>query len=272
MSQPNKKSRFAKQESPPCVQHSVLETAEEDYMAPLEDFLPTDSSAVKYNVPKVSAEPHQQSKKVKIQTLMEENRQKGCAVPIGSGNVGFKLLAKFGYKDGEGLGKDNQGASKPIAVVNRITAGAQFSGLGVLETKIRKTEDYVERQNQMKRLREETQELFLQTRFASKYANKLRSDTFKAQKVIYELDNAAGVLPHRLTMSVHAVLGSESGGDEVSGFPVNAEQVQEESSLELEDCLLYLRERYSYCYYCGVKFTDTPDMLASCPGPYEDDH
>jgi hypothetical protein len=36
--------------------------------------------------------------------------------------------------------------------------------------------------------------------------------------------------------------------------------------------LLYLRERYSYCYYCGVKFTDTPDMLASCPGPYEDDH
>ncbi|KAG2158847.1 uncharacterized protein EDB93DRAFT_1237667 [Suillus bovinus] len=34
----------------------------------------------------------------------------------------------------------------------------------------------------------------------------------------------------------------------------------------------YLREKYSYCFWCGTQYEDAIDLEQNCPGPEEDDH
>ncbi|OAX42895.1 hypothetical protein K503DRAFT_766298 [Rhizopogon vinicolor AM-OR11-026] len=34
----------------------------------------------------------------------------------------------------------------------------------------------------------------------------------------------------------------------------------------------YLREKYSYCFWCGTQYEDASDLAKNCPGPEEDDH
>lgn len=51
---------------------------------------------------------------------------------------GFQLLAKMGYKAGEGIGKDRQGRAAPISL--DLKAGR--TGLGVDEEKKRKQQGY----------------------------------------------------------------------------------------------------------------------------------
>ncbi|TFK76086.1 RNA-binding domain-containing protein [Pluteus cervinus] len=36
--------------------------------------------------------------------------------------------------------------------------------------------------------------------------------------------------------------------------------------------LSYLRDTHSYCFWCGIEYTDPQDMEAQCPGPDEDAH
>jgi hypothetical protein len=43
-------------------------------------------------------------------------------------------------------------------------------------------------------------------------------------------------------------------------------------SQALQDVLIYVRERYCYCLYCGCRYDDDKDMGAHCPGLNEGDH
>ena len=36
--------------------------------------------------------------------------------------------------------------------------------------------------------------------------------------------------------------------------------------------LVYLRDRYSYCLFCGCQYEDQEDMTSCCPGINEEDH
>ncbi|KAM0791200.1 hypothetical protein ACM66B_005682 [Microbotryomycetes sp. NB124-2] len=36
--------------------------------------------------------------------------------------------------------------------------------------------------------------------------------------------------------------------------------------------LKYLRNKYNYCFWCGVAYEDAKDMVDNCPGELEDDH
>ena len=36
--------------------------------------------------------------------------------------------------------------------------------------------------------------------------------------------------------------------------------------------LIYMRENYNYCFYCGTKYKDTSELVLECPGIFDDDH
>jgi hypothetical protein len=40
----------------------------------------------------------------------------------------------------------------------------------------------------------------------------------------------------------------------------------------LQLVLSYLRDRYAYCFWCGIRYDSEEDMANECPGPGEDDH
>ena len=41
---------------------------------------------------------------------------------------------------------------------------------------------------------------------------------------------------------------------------------------QLDSSLVYLRDTYSDCLFCGCQYEDQEDMMASCPGISEEDH
>ena len=94
----------------------------------------------------------------KVSELMEDERQKGLANPLPSSNIGFKLLQKFGYSEGEGLGKDGQGIIEPLKVEKR--PNKDFSGLGILERKRKRQEMSRRNEEELKDLREKLKQQF----------------------------------------------------------------------------------------------------------------
>ena len=48
--------------------------------------------------------------------------------------------------------------------------------------------------------------------------------------------------------------------------------VMVDPSQQLESSLVYLRDTYSYCLFCGCQYEDQEDMMACCPGTNEEDH
>lgn len=52
----------------------------------------------------------QQTKSKKIKVIENEAREKGLSLPISTGNKGFALMQKMGYKEGMSLGKSGMHA------------------------------------------------------------------------------------------------------------------------------------------------------------------
>ena len=69
-----------------------------------------------------------------LKEKMSEALESGLHNPLGESNVGFKLLAKMGFKQGTGLGKEQQGTAAPVEVL--VKAGRR--GLGVDEEERRR--------------------------------------------------------------------------------------------------------------------------------------
>merc|ERR1712018_1108375 len=67
------------------------------------------------------------SLKMKPKKVIEkETREKGLSTALSSDNVGFRLMAKMGYKSGTGLGKNSAGRVEPVP----INLKASRTGLG----------------------------------------------------------------------------------------------------------------------------------------------
>jgi hypothetical protein len=194
-----KRSRFAKPVDKSLEQvEAEIDGYVDDYMAPLETLLPTSEAVVKPVQPNPITN---KQRKVSIKDLMDEAREKSLAVPIDSSNNGFKLLKKFGYNEGEGLGKTSTGIVHPVALSKRVNTNV--SGLGVLERQERKQQAILAMKTGKKSLAESLEKNFRSDRMQQRISAKRFQDARKAQKVMYELDQAAGVPVHRLTANIY---------------------------------------------------------------------
>lgn len=100
---------------------------------------------------------------------------------ISSDNVGFKLLQKMGYKEGNSLGKSHEGIKEPINVVLKEST----SGVG----REKHVEDVIKKKAQLKHQRiENCEKEYLAARHERTLRNLLRSDYFKSQRICEELD------------------------------------------------------------------------------------
>ena len=79
-------------------------------------------------VPETMRGPHKEVLQP-LHARMSEALDQGLSNPLGASNMGFKLLAKMGFKEGQGLGKDEQGTAMPVNVL--VKGGRR--GLGVDE-------------------------------------------------------------------------------------------------------------------------------------------
>ena len=164
--------------------------------------------------------------------------------------MGFS--GKLGKEDGQGTSKE-RGLREPIP----ISLKADRQGVG-------------------KQMKKKTQSLdpVLLDKFHEKERSNLscrqtRLDVSLSQKACYNLDSESGMedpekqfyWPRRIIQSLSQETDKESGCQSEE-----LEVTDEEYCEQLKDITKYLRSRYNYCVWCGIRFEDSNDMQDSCPG------
>ena len=229
------------------------------------DLRVTNSSKGRKRSPVGDRPPKKILKRVEIERLMDDNRESVQAIAIPEDNRGFKLLQKFGYCPSQGgLGKLCTGLAIPIAM-NKRTLNNR-AGLGVEEQKKKLADEEVKVKKEVVKVREEMIHNFksglIHFHEEQISARHLRN----ASKVIFELDFRSGVIENYLWPT------DISHEDSLDPVDVSATGYDEEKIVRLRQSLLYLKEKYNYCIFCGFQYESSDDFLQGCPGPSEDDH
>lgn len=210
--------------------------------------------------------------------LEEESRNEGMDNAIGADNKGFAMLQKMGYKPGMKLGPQkestsNVGLSEPIKIKLKIDRG----GLGredeirrrIFEREERRTKIRAYKAHETERLTEEFRE-----RMRNKVVHRnLMGDLRKSQKVCEQLDSENDVTEPMRPWFWYSLDYQEEEED------IDEEEEEEEEAKDeiepdeqLNFILDYLRTKYLYCLWCGIKYETADDMDANCPGTEKSDH
>jgi hypothetical protein len=210
-------------------------------------------------------------KKADIQRLMDENRETTQSIAIAKESKGYKLLEKFGYSASQGgLGKLGTGLVVPIAVIKRD--GDDRSGIGKSEHLKKKADEKVEKQVVIEKGKANMVQSYKRDVLVQQRITQSTKFLKSASKVIYELDFRAGITENDLWPS-----------EEVEEFELTDVRDEQNESIStfhgesyaedrLENCLMYLKDRYNYCLHCGCQYEDIEEFDRCCPGPLEDDH
>ena len=257
-----------------------MSSEEEDYMSasfinPQEDKIPKDSfknwrkrkrnKKDKTNIP-------DDFKKVKsFKELQKDTRETGLKTEISSDNLGFRLMAKMGYKKGQGLGKNSTGRVEPISVKLKSNRGGLGKEAREKERKDRKKKAQLAALKARQKSGQILQEDFcFRMRNQFKYKTFTR-DLYKSQKVCHTLDlNSnwdAPLIDYYWPEAVMNPLGEDEKQEEF--YDEEIELSPEEKLISLTG---YLREKYFYCVWCGVAFNDLEDLNNNCPGDTNELH
>eukprot|EP01041_Mallomonas_annulata_P000584 gene584-1131_t len=205
-------------------------------------------------------------------TLMEEKLEEGLQSTIGEENIGYHLMQKFGYDSG-GLGLSGQGICEPIKIVKRSINSK--IGLGRESIQHAKKLEYnkklqtirqdcVQKELEKAEMIEKLQKQFIEGTRVSSKVKEMQVAASQAERVIYELDLKAGVSCHDLWPENY--ISSELESNRA------IETSMEEAKEKLKSRVMYLRECYSYCMFCGCTFEGEEDLNTECPGLWPEDH
>jgi hypothetical protein len=240
-------------------------------------------------------------------------------------NKGFKMMAKFGFKQGDALGKTENARKVPIEV--SVKEGR--AGIGVESEKKRKNQEvWDEAQRAAKRSKEEEGD-FVEVRRQEYKEKKAQRDLDNAQRTAERLTEQAAEddgtgdakdkhltdinilwrvrarrrierehnhrmrkeLDNSLAQRLPTLARDDDEDDEasktarsedVTPFYTTLENELEDEDPELAEfealpvderlqkILVFLREKFNYCLYCGYQYPDAD--MEGCPGITEEDH
>lgn len=211
-------------------------------------------------------EPQQQPVQQKPKNIMERHREEGLAKSIPSTNKGFAMLAKMGYKPGEGIGKNSSGISEPVG----IEVKNDKKGFGKRRTNAEIIQEFQERL--AAKINETTVESF-RNRLAEEKMKKFNEiDLYKSQKVCKQLDENENIEPEEIWFwpEVQEHQDEEEENDNEVNDEEETENIPAECKLEV--LTEYLRFKHLYCIWCAVKYNDIEDLQDNCPGNTRNEH
>ncbi|XP_011638535.1 LOW QUALITY PROTEIN: G patch domain-containing protein 11 [Pogonomyrmex barbatus] len=203
-----------------------------------------------------------------MRVVEAEKREEGLASAITSANKGFEMLMKMGYKPGQGIGKTQSGMTEPIPVEVKVDR----QGLG----KTLKKESYSKNHENTNANSDNMNTRDFRSRLAQEKAEQLQKvDLYKSQKVCQELDAKENIekpeeswfWPDSKEIKEEEKEENDTDDNEID------QNIEDLSNLEKLDILTkYLRKKYFYCIWCGLKFDDENDLRDNCPGSTRNDH
>ncbi|KAF2736675.1 G-patch-domain-containing protein [Polyplosphaeria fusca] len=116
---------------------------EEDYMAMVFEDAPKQETSLQRRARterEIQSRAHPKSK-AELEQEAEAAREAGLSTAIDTSSKGFKMMAKFGFKDGDTLGKSKDARREPI----RVQVKDDRSGIGLESQKKRKFRERMEK-------------------------------------------------------------------------------------------------------------------------------
>lgn len=266
-----------------------------------------------------------QKTKAEREEEAEAAREAALATALPETNKGFKMMAKFGFKQGDALGKSEDARREPI----RVNLKDDRGGIGLESEKKRKfREQFEEAERLAKRAKEEEGD-YLEIMRQEQKEKKAERDLDNAQRTAERLADkeaeAGGAtetsekpLKHinvlwrararrraeskrdkqqkrELNNSIASrlpTLAAEEDDDDddskiaqgrdLAPFYTTLENELEDEDPELAEfealpvterlhkLLVFLRDKYNYCLYCGYEYPDSD--MEGCPGVTEEEH
>ncbi|ORX54430.1 G-patch-domain-containing protein [Hesseltinella vesiculosa] len=220
--------------------------------------------------------------------LEQETREQGLQNKIDASNKGMKMMMKMGFKEGSSLGKSQQGLDTPIGIELKQNRG----GLGMDSLMKRKQQEQLDKEMaKVRKLDQDPEDFRTAMAQRSKQAHRTRQLTAAVhlcQRFDADKDITTNILYTLLPQFDKEDTQQEEEQEEEQAddiiaspkekeeSPYDPEQVEALRALSLDDQLeklaMYLRESYSYCFWCSAKYEDQADMDSNCPGLTEDDH
>jgi hypothetical protein len=221
--------------------------------------------------------------------------QEGLSKPLDESNVGFKLLAKMGYKP---TTSNNSSTGEPASKSSiEVHIKQDRSGIGIaelerkqarlmMEEETRKTNERMENETEIK-------SQYLQSHGSRYESRRLRNHVIKIKQAEANLRDLLKLEP---LLDGSAAAPSEDPdeisleNDETSLLPTTdntagslspvvlellpqGEMVEPNYAQLLNDYVKKLKKSpYFYCYFCGCRYSSEEELLASCPGNSESDH
>ncbi|KAH8725324.1 hypothetical protein GQ44DRAFT_759692 [Phaeosphaeriaceae sp. PMI808] len=255
----------------------------------------------------------------------EAAREASLATALPETNKGFKMMAKFGFKQGDTLGKSEDARKEPI----KVDVKGDRSGIGLESEKKRKfREQWAEAEKKAKRSKEEEgdyleilrseakekkreRDLDSAQRTAERLTDKENEDKSTPQPtekpvkdvnvlwrsrarrraVIIHEKQQRRELNNSITSRLPTLAANEEDQDidsivaqgrDLAPFYTSLENDLEDEDPELaefealpvaerlEKLLVFLRETFHYCLYCGFQYPDLE--MDGCPGVTDEDH
>lgn len=174
------------------------------------------------------------------------------------------MLMKMGYKPGQGIGKTQSGIVEPIPV--EVKADRQ--GLGKI---LKKRESHNRKNTELDNTKNVND---FRSRMAQEKAEQMQKiDLYKSQKVCQELDTKENI--EEPEESWFWLQSKEESADNTDDDQFDDVDVEDDSLSDLEKLEIltrYLRKKYFYCIWCGIKYNDEDDLRDDCPGSTRNDH
>ena len=212
--------------------------------------------------------------------LEKQLREEALNKPLDETNKGFKMLAKMGFNgysksDSEGQTSGTTPQTSKAEKAFTIQLKSDRKGLGTepkRQKTVRKAEEIDDKVSE---------EQFLTHKKSRNQLFLIEKDLKTAQKVCRNLDIDSGVdekdfLGQTLRPKWFWPPIEEQSADdnEVKDDEEVVEEEDNEESVELKlkSVNNYLRDKYFYCIWCGIRFGDKQDMSDNCLGDTRDDH
>ncbi|CAJ0587186.1 unnamed protein product, partial [Mesorhabditis spiculigera] len=238
-------------------------------------------------------------KKPKIEVEVER-RNEALQKPIEEDSVGFKLMAKMGFKSGMSLGKKKDendlgsGIKEPVPLEVKIGRKGLGHETAEVEKSRKRIDAIMERMAARSKMTDELSDDFRERRRIESICRLLMRAIIKARKTCAQLDIAKG----RDTPIVEWFWPSYKSGDDApedkptfskdqairskyTGFfyangvpsPIHDGKSSENTPGELltriKSLVEYLKEEYVFCAICQKGFMEVEEMNVVCPGREE---
>ncbi|XP_065064161.1 G patch domain-containing protein 11-like isoform X2 [Rhopilema esculentum] len=206
-----------------------------------------------------------------VKQVEQEKRDEKLNKAIDSSNKGFAMLAKMGFKEGDGLGKHGTGRSEPIPLEIKTDRG----GLG-RDTMLQKRKEmqvsFLQQMASRKRQMVENLQGDFKKRMKGKFLDKqVTFDLRKAQKACEQLDSAKNL--EAMEKWFWQIPDDNESGDDDSDDSEETDKIECPEEWEmLEKITQYLRGVHLYCVWCGITYNDEDDLNGSCPGNTFESH